>query len=154
MQLHELKDLLRHHPEKAFRLQLPGGGTVPLSFHITEVGHVRKKFVDCGGRMHESDTCQLQAWVGTDEDHRIENRKLSGILQKAASFLPGDDLPVEIEYEDAALTQYPIAGAEVGDDAVMLQLTAKHTDCLAKELCVPTQAAASECGCAPSGCCG
>jgi len=154
MQLHELNDLLQSHPEKGFRLRLPGGSAVPVSFHITEVGHVRKKFIDCGGKMHESETCQLQAWVGPDEDHRIESRKLLGILGKAASFLPGDDLPVEIEYEDAALTQYPIAGAEVSDDAVVLLLVPKHTDCLAKELCVPTQASEEGCGCAPAGCCG
>ena len=154
MQLHELKDLLHRHPDKSFRLQLPAGGSVPVSFHITEVGHVRKKFMDCGGRMHEAETCQLQAWVGSDEDHRISNGKLLGILQKAASFFPADDLPVEIEYEDTALTQYPIGSAEVGDDAVVLHLTPKHTDCLAKDVCLPPQPSDAGSGCAPAGCCG
>lgn len=154
MKLHELKQVLQRHPDKALRLQLPAGDAVPVSFHITEAGHVRKKFIDCGGKMHESESCQLQAWVGSDEDHRIGNGKLLGILTKAASFLPGEDLPVEIEYEDTVISQYPIAGAEVQDDALVLQLTTKHTDCLAKELCgVP--AAEEEAGCcASSGCCG
>ena len=152
MKLHELKQLLHAHPEKAFRFQLPTGSPVPVSFHITEVGHMRKKFMDCGGRMHETETCQLQAWVGSDEDHRIATGKLLGILRKAADFLPGDELPVEIEYEDEALTQYPIEGAEVGDEAVILRLTAKHTDCLAKEVCVPKEPA--EAGCCAPGCCG
>ena len=153
MQLHELKDLLQSHPEKGFRLQLPGGSAVPVSFHITEVGHVRKKFIDCGGKMHESETCQLQAWVGSDEDHRIESRKLLGILARAAAFLPGDDLPVEIEYEDAALTQYAIAGAGISDDAVVLLLTPKHTDCLAKELCGVQEPASAGCCTPGGGCC-
>jgi hypothetical protein len=154
MKLHELKQLLQRHPAKGFQLQLPNGDPVPVSFHITEVGHVRKKFIDCGGRMHETETCQLQAWVGNDEEHRLANSKLLGILDKAAAFLPGDQLPVEIEYEDTALSQHPIAGADIRGDAVVLRLEAKHTDCLAKEVCLPPEKSGSGCGCAPSGCCG
>ncbi len=154
MKLHELKQLLQRHPEKGFQLQLPGGSPVPVSFHITEVGYVRKKFIDCGGRMHETETCQLQAWVGNDAEHRLANRKLLGILDKSASILPGDHLPVEIEYEDAALSQHPIAGADVRDDAVVLLLESKHTDCLAKDVCIPAEKAEANCGCAPAGCCG
>ena len=142
-------------PDKDLRLQLPTGDAVPVSFHITEAGHVRKKFIDCGGKMHESESCQLQAWVGSDEDHRIGNGKLLGILTKAAAFLPSDELPVEIEYEDTVISQYPIAGAEVQDDALVLQLTTKHTDCLAKELCGVPASKEEEAGCcAPTGCCG
>jgi hypothetical protein len=155
MKLHELKSLLQRHPGHRFQLQLPDGHAVPVNFHITEVGHVRKTFLDCGGQMHQSETCQLQAWVAeNDEDHRLASRKLLGILEKAAGFLPGDHLPVEIEYEHLALTQYPVAAAEIRDDAVVLQLESKHTDCLAKELCTPRPAAAtSGCGCAPGACC-
>ena len=154
MKLNELKHLLESHSGKAFRLRLPDGDGVPVSFHITEVGHIRKKFIDCGGRIHENETCQLQAWVGPDEDHRLASGKLLGILGKAATVLPGDDLPVEIEYEDCALSQYPVIGAEIRDDAVILQLAAKHTDCLAKELCLPPAApsASGGCGCGPSCC--
>ena len=153
MKLHELKQLLQRHPDRLFQLQLPDGHPVPVSFHITEVGHVRKTFIDCGGQMHDTATCQLQAWVANDHDHRLANRKLLGILQKAAAFLPGDDLPVEIEYEHLALSQYSVASADVRDDAVVLRLESKHTDCLAKELCVPAAPATSSCGCAPGACC-
>ncbi len=153
MKLTELKQLLHDHPAKAFMLRLPTGRPVPVSFHITEVGHVRKKFIDCGGRMHETETCLLQAWVGSDSDHRLATGKLLGILGKAASFLPGDELPVEIEYEDRVLTQYPVTGAEVGDETVVLLLAEKHTDCLAKDVCLPKEPAEAACGCAP-GCCG
>jgi len=154
MKLRELKQLLQQHPDKGFRLQLPTGNPVPVSFHITEVGHVRKKFIDCGGRMHETETCQLQAWVGSDEEHRLASRKLLGILDKAALFLPSDHLPVEIEYEDTALSQHPIAGAEVREGEVVLLLESKHTDCLAKDVCLPPEKAETGCGCAPAGCCG
>ena len=155
MTLHEFKALLEGNREKEFRLQLPDRTTVPISFHITEVAHVHKKFIDCGGTFREQQTCQLQAWVGPDEDHRIASGKMADILNKASSFLPGDDLPLEIEYEDATISQYPVAEALVSDEAVMLQLTTKHTACLAPELCIPAGLAISlsSCGCGPTGCC-
>lgn len=156
MTLNQFKTLLLEHADKAFQLTLPAGDAVPFSFHITEVGRVQKSFIDCGGTLHHTETCHLQAWVGADEDHRIASGKLAGILRKAGPLLPSDDIPVEIEYEQEVLTQYPVARAEVTSEAVVLHLQAKHTDCLAKELCgVPAGApakAATSCGCGP-GCC-
>ncbi len=157
MQLNEFKTLLEAHRDKAFRLQLPDTTTVPLSFHITEVALMHKTFIDCGGTMRESKTCQLQAWVGPDADHRIASGKMADILALAAKFLTNDDLPLEIEYEGASISQYPVQSAHVSDDAVTLQLTTKHTECLAPELClVPSTSTSiplSSCGCGPSGCC-
>jgi len=138
MQLHEFKSLLQAHPEKAFRLSLPGGKPVPGSFHITEVGRIQKTFLDCGGKLHESETCQLQVWVGEDEDHRIETQKMAGILEKARSFLGSDSLPLEFEYEDQAISQYIVEGHEVSEEAVVFQLGSKHTACLAMEICCPS----------------
>jgi hypothetical protein len=62
---------------------------------------------------------------------------MADILNKASRFLPGEDLPLEIEYEDATISQYPVAESLVSEDAVALQLTTKHTACLAPELCIP-----------------
>jgi hypothetical protein len=155
MTLNEFKTLLEANREKEFRLQLPDQSAVPISFHVTEVAHVQKKFIDCGGTMREQQTCQLQAWVGPDEDHRIASGKMADILNKASSFLPSDDLPLEIEYEDVNISQHPVADAIVSDDAVTLQLTTKHTACLAPELCIPAGLSIplSSCGCGPTGCC-
>ena len=151
MKLHEFKALLEANREKQFLLQLPNDKTVPQSFHITEVGLVSKTFIDCGGKVHTVQTCQLQAWIGPDVDHRIEAGKMADILKISAAIVPNDALDLEVEYEDDIISQYPVAGAIVTDDAVTLQLTTKHTDCLAKELClVPS---AESCGCGPSGCC-
>jgi len=100
MNLHELETTLSSHPDKAIRIQLPDGRVVPSHYHVTEVGHVRKRFIDCGGTTHEVDACVLQTWVATDEDHRVESSKLAAILQLAEGILPDDDLPVEVEYED------------------------------------------------------
>ncbi|MBC8136783.1 MAG: hypothetical protein H8F28_12940, partial [Fibrella sp.] len=64
MTINELQTLLEANREKQFRLMLPGQNPVPVSFHITEVGHVQKSFIDCGGSVHSVQTCVLQAWEG------------------------------------------------------------------------------------------
>jgi hypothetical protein len=154
MKASELKNLLLQHAEKSFQLRLPSGSAVPVSFHITEVGHVKKRFIDCGGRLHEQETCLLQAWVGEDQDHRIAAGKMLAIFEKASAILPHTDLPVEVEYEGEVISQYPVSRVDVGADAVVLELGLKHTDCLAKDVCIPQAPAAanSGCGCGP-GCC-
>ncbi|PQV65151.1 hypothetical protein B1R32_102159 [Abditibacterium utsteinense] len=163
MTLFQFKTLLQDNRDKGFRLVLPDQSAVPISFHITEVAFVQKTFIDCGGTMRELKTCQLQAWLGPDEDHRIAAGKMADVLNRAAHFLPPEDLELEIEYESAQISQYPVAGAEVSDQFVTLQLGAKHTACLAPELCiVPApksgaialeMAPSNACGCGPSGCC-
>jgi hypothetical protein len=147
MKLTELKTLLEENRNKQFLIQLPNQNQVPLSFHVTEVGQVNKTFIDCGGKVHSVQTCQLQVWVGEDVDHRLETGKMADILKLAKSIVPSDDVDVEIEYEDAAISQYPVENYSVTDDAVTLNLTTKHTDCLAKELCILP----SSCG--ATGCC-
>jgi hypothetical protein len=154
----ELHSLLSSHADLPLQLLLPHGDPVPVSFHITEVGRVHKSFIDCGGRHHETVTCQMQAWVGSDEEHRIPAGKLAAIMRKASAILGNDSLPVEIEYQDEVISQYPVSRASFESGAVVLHLDAKHTDCLAKEQCgVPTEAdpsagKATQC-CASGGCC-
>lgn len=150
--LRDFRSLLAQHPGKAFQLRLPDGYAVPESFHITEVGRVRKDFIDCGGTVRAQETCLMQAWLGGDEDHRLATSKLAGIMNKAASLLPNQDIPLEVEYEDQIISQFPVVGAEVADGAVVLQLAYKHTDCLAKEACGIPDKPSSGCGCGP-GCC-
>lgn len=135
MKLHELKTALNAAPNKLPRFVLPGGDSVPAHFHITEVGYVTKKFVDCGGTVREVASCVLQAWVSTDKDHRLSAGKLGSILNSAERVFPHDDLEVELEYEDGAISQYPIGDAELADENLTFSLTDKHTDCLAKEVC-------------------
>lgn len=152
MKLHQLRALLEDNRDKQFRLQLPDEQEVPVSFHITEVGQVSKTFIDCGGKIHSIQTCQLQVWLGPDSDHRLEAGKMADILELAQKILPDDNLDLEIEYEDQIISQYPVQEALVTSDAVTLRLTTKHTDCLAKELCL-TPVNGAGCGCGPAGCC-
>lgn len=159
MKLAEFKTLLRDHADRHFRIQLPDGSPVPLSFHVTEVGRVQKTFLDCGGTLRESVTCQLQIWVGQDFDHRIETGKMAAILDKAKSYLPDESVPVEIEYEDRVISQYAIDSHEITGDAVILKLAHKHTECLALERCgLPSINRLAPIGgenpcCGPAGCC-
>ncbi|SKA85153.1 hypothetical protein SAMN02745166_01106 [Prosthecobacter debontii] len=154
MNLNEFKALLKNEGEKHFRIQLPDGSPVPLSFHVTEVGKVQKTFIDCGGTMRENVVCQLQIWVGEDVDHRIEAGKAAAILEKARSFLPDESVPVEVEYEDRVISQYTIEDVTMDESSVTLKLAHKHTQCLAPELCVvPPKTQESNCRTPKSGCC-
>jgi hypothetical protein len=137
MKLNELISVLRAHPEALPRLILPDGDHIPAHFHITEVGHVAKRFIDCGGTVHDTiNTCLLQTWhSNSDLEHRLNAATFAKILDLGRQVLPHDDLDVEVEYEDCAMTQFPIAGAVFADGRIDIQLGEKHTDCLAKERC-------------------
>jgi hypothetical protein len=137
MNLNELKFCLQKRPELNVVIALPDGRRVPAHYHVTEVGHVAKKFVDCGGTFRATEACVLQTFVGSPQDdgHRLTAGKLAGILRFADSFLPSTDLPVEVEYEDGMVSQYRVTGAGLVGDELTLQLGRKHTDCLAKAKC-------------------
>jgi hypothetical protein len=135
MQLSALKSLLRAHPEAFPRFILPNGEPIPPHFHLTEVGHVRKKLVDCGGRFREREVCVLQTHLGLDVDHRLRANRFANILDLAEPILPGEDLEVEVEWDCCVISQYPISATRVSPDEIEFQLAAKHTACLAKKEC-------------------
>jgi len=159
MKVSELLALLQAHAGSPFRMELPGGDHVPASFHVTEVGHVQRTFIDCGGTLRHTESCLLQVWLGTDVDHRLTSGKMVKILDIARErgVLPaGVDLDVEVEYEGSVISQYPIASHTVDAGSVILHLSAKHTDCLAKEKCgqpVALSMASTAGACCGPGCC-
>lgn len=151
MTLRTFRETLLRHPNAPLHFGLPDGDLVPAHFHITEVGRVRKDFIDCGGTARNETSCRLQAWVADDTDHRLDTSKLAAILKLAAPLFESDELPVEVEYEGAVVSQYPVTEADVTPGGLLFQLGSKHTDCLAKDRCgVPL--AATE-ACAAPGCC-
>jgi hypothetical protein len=152
MNIRSLKTNLRQHPAKNVRFVLPDGDPIPADFHVTEVGHVVKNFVDCGGTVRRLETCLLQTWVaGNDSDHRLSTEKLAKILDLSTKVVPSEDLEVEVEYEPCAVAQYKVESAKAAGKELHFQLAHKHTDCLAREACglTPTDAG---CGCATSEC--
>jgi Family of unknown function (DUF6428) len=135
MKLDELKSILRGHPDTLPRFILPGGEQIPPHFHITEVGHVAKKFVDCGGTFRDREACVLQTHVADDFDHRLKAKRFADILDLGRPILPGDDLEVEVEWDCCVVSQYPIASGRAVEDRLEFQLGAKRTDCLAQQKC-------------------
>ena len=135
MTIGELRAILARTPDTGLHMMLPGGEFVPAHFHVTEVGRVQKDFIDCGGTTRSIVSCLLQVWVANDVDHRLTTSKLAVILKMAAPLLKSEELPVEIEYEREAISQFPVAAAEITPAGVLLVLATKHTDCLAPDQC-------------------
>jgi len=143
MNVEQFLGLLEAHPNQALRIMLPNGEAIAPHFHITEVGHVAKNFMDCGGTLRKTETCLLQTWVYSDVEHRLETSKLAHILRIAGNVLPSLDLPVEIEHEAGVVSQYPVISGSSDGQTLTLITSLKHTACLAMDLCcAPAEAAA------------
>jgi hypothetical protein len=152
MTVDELLAVLSDQADAALHVMLPAGEFLPAHFHVTEVGRVQKDFIDCGGTVRSTAMCVLQLWVADDTDHRLAGGKLAKIVQLAASVLKATDLPIEVEYEDGVVSQYPLTAAEVTPSGVLLRLGSKHTACLAPDRCGVTALSVTAC-CATPGCC-
>lgn len=150
MKFSEFKQLLEQNSAAGLRFVLPDDDVIPAHAHITEVGRVDRTFLDCGSTVRRISTCNLQAWVADDFDHRLTPGRLAKVLDLAESLFAEDDLNVEIEYEDCNLSQFPVTRAVVQDGVLTFQLDSKHADCLAKDVCLPNGAADGGNG----GCCG
>lgn len=130
-----LVEALARQPALPIEIILPDGVPVPAHFHVTEVGLVRKDFIDCGGTVRSSSTCVVQVWIANDVEHRLDTTKLRRIFDLAAPILTSSDLPVEVEYESNAVSQYPLAAIDTTPTHIRLHLQSKHTACLAPQLC-------------------
>ena len=150
MNLDELKAaLVAAQPDAHVRIALPDGGEVPAHFHVTEVGHIQKDFIDCGGKRRASRSCTLQTWMGGEQDdgHRLTAERFGKILALTSPLFADEALPVEVEYEDGLISQFPLDGVIEEDGRVVLQLGSKHTNCLARETCGVGAEAGDRCGC-------
>lgn len=137
MNISTFLQLLRDYPKHTLTFILADGSVVPPHYHITEVGHATKTFLDCGGKQHRSESCILQTWIADDTEHRLRAEKLVTIFDRAHELLPNHDLPVELEHEAPVLTQLTIERHEIEQDTLIFHLAHKQTDCLAKDICLP-----------------
>jgi len=157
MTTQEFLDLLRANPDSTINFVLPDGSHVPPHYHITEVGLATKTFIDCGGKNHEASACLLQLWIADDVDHRLIASKLLSIFDRSEGLISDLSTPIEFEHEAPVLTQLPVDEASVVDGTITLKLMYKHTDCLAKDTCMPDFSLPPLPGqnaCAPgTGCC-
>ena len=130
MKISALKSLLSS--QTALSFLLPDGTQVPAHFHLTELGLISKKSMDCGGQLHQEEWATLQLWVADDTDHRLSPARFMQIISDCEPILEGKDLDIEVEYQNQTIGKF-----DLGFDNGNFLLLAKHTDCRAKELCTP-----------------
>jgi hypothetical protein len=149
MKVPEFVSALVSMPEAQLRFELPSGEIVPPHFHITEVGRVEKRFIDCGGTERQTASCVLQAWTANDLDHRLTAGKLAKIVQMAAEVLDLHTLSVGVEYGNEIISLYHVESLDMAELAIHIKLVGKRTACLALDKCLVLSS------CDPSeGCCG
>jgi len=133
MKLSTIKNHLSNLETVNFQLQ--DGTSVPAHFHVTEVGIVNKKFVDCGGILREENVANFQLWDANDFDHRLKPQKLLNIIALSEKVLGIKDLEVEVEYQGETIGKY-----DLDFNGTSFLLLPKMTDCLAKDKCaIPTE---------------
>ena len=154
MKLSEFKSLLKL--QEKIEIELPNGTLVPRHFHVTEVGQINKRFIDCGGTLRNENVVNFQLWEANDYDHRLHPKKLVSIIELSETQLGLTDEEIEVEYQGVTIEKYGISF-----DGTRFVLTSKATDCLAKDNCgIPVEkikknlASITDNSCAPgSGCC-
>ena len=135
---------------------LPNGQIVSNHFHVTEIGEVTKKFIDCGGTIRQEAVVNFQLWEADDYDHRLAPQKLMNIINLSIDKLGLQDLEIEVEYQSDTISKYGLSF-----DGISFILTQKFTDCLAPDKCgVPIEkqklklSEINASSCTPSsGCC-
>ena len=128
MKLSEVKTILEKLAD--VNLSLPNGQMVPIHFHVTEVGIITKKFIDCGGTVREEKVVNFQLWNANDTDHRLKPSKLLNIIHLSEKVLGIEDLEIEVEYQADTIGKFGL-----DFDGQHFLLTSKQTDCLAKDQC-------------------
>jgi len=133
MKLHQFKEILTDI--NSIRFQLPNGNLVPIHFHVTEVGLIQKKFIDCGGTIREEQLVNFQLWEADDFDHRLAPQKLKSIIESAEKTLGLPNTEIEVEYQGETIGKY-----ELAFNGLSFLLVNKLTACLAEDACgIPNQ---------------
>lgn len=151
MKLSEVKQVLAGLEKVDF--QLEDGSFVPEHFHVTEVGQVDKKYIDCGGVIRTEKKVSFQLWNANDFEHRLKAGKLLGIIRLSENKLGIEDGEVEVEFQGkTTIGKYNLAF-----NGTHFILVNTITACLAEDACgikpeaVPQTASAC---CDPhAGCC-
>lgn len=133
MTLRALKEILARHPATFPRFVLPHGDYIPGHAHVTEVGHMVKNYVDCGGETGRDEKVLLQTHVGRDIEHRLRSDRFEKILQLGQQVLPSDQLEVEVEYDCCVVAQYPLSDVQPAGQYLDLILRPGRTRCRASE---------------------
>jgi hypothetical protein len=133
MTLHGLQTALEANPKRFPRFVLPDGDYIPAHAHVTEVGHVVRNFIDCGGLTGKEEKVVLQTHVGNDTDHRLRSDRFAKILRLGNRVIPRPSLDVAVEYNCCVVAQYPIVEAIADGEHLNLILRRGRTQCRARE---------------------
>lgn len=128
MKLSELKTILPTLESLEFIQE--NGKSVPAHFHITELGQVDNKSIDCGGELHFTSKIRIQLWESVDYWHRLEPAKMLKIIEMAEKKLKIVDEEIEVEYQNQSIGLFGLDFK--GGKFVLVN---KNTSCLASEVC-------------------
>jgi uncharacterized protein DUF6428 len=149
--MRELQETLQEHPSRFPRFVLPDGNFIPAHAHLTEVSHVVRNFIDCGGMTGQEEKIVLQMHVGDDKEHRLRSDRFAKILQFGNRVIPSVNLDIDVEYDCCVVAQYPIAELQLEGNYLDLMLQHGQTQCRARER---REAEGADCCCqAASACC-
>lgn len=127
----KLSEIKKHLNTATFvNFVLPNGTPVPQHFHVTEVGEITKKFIDCGGIIRYEKVINFQLWEANDFDHRLAPQKLLNIISLSEKVLGIEDAEIEVEYQSDTIGKYDLGFN--GNDFLLLP---KQTNCLAPDKC-------------------
>ncbi len=154
MKLSEIKNTLPSLENVVFKLE--NGESVPEHFHVTEVGMISKKFIDCGGVIREEKKVGFQLWDANDFEHRLKPTKLLNIIKLSEQKLGIEDQEIEVEYQGATIGKFHLDFN--GQHFVLLSTI---TACLAEDSCgipkekqkVKLTALTAQNACTPGGGC-
>lgn len=151
MLLSQFKDKLKTVTEVMFTKE--DGAAIAKHLHITEVGQINKRFIDCGGTVRSENVVSMQLWESIDYWHRLKPNKLLEIIELSEQKLQIENCEIEIEYQGETIGKY---GVVFKNNSFVL--TATKTACLAMDICgVPVVEVLKEkvllCCNPNSGCC-
>jgi hypothetical protein len=135
MTLRALQDALDANPNRFPRFVLPDGDYIPADAHVTEVGHVIRNYIDCGGLTGTEERVVLQTHVGDDTDHRLRSDRLAKILRLGNRVIPSADVDVDVEYDCCVVAQYPVLETRTDGEHLNVILHRGRTQCRARERC-------------------
>lgn len=129
MKLSEVKVALENL--KSVDFQFEDGSFVVEHFHITEVGQVDKRYIDCGGVIRFEKKVSFQLWNANDFEHRLKAGKLLNIITLSEQKLGIEDGEVEVEVQGKeTIEKYHLAF-----NGNHFLLTNTLTACLAEDAC-------------------
>jgi Family of unknown function (DUF6428) len=157
MKLSEFKNQLST-PE-AIQFVKSNGEIIPQHFHITEIGQVDKKYMDCGGTVRHESRVSIQLWKSVDVWHRLTNEAVLKIIAISENQLAIQDAEIEVEYQGDTIEKF-----DLNFNGKQFVLGNIQTACLAVDQCgvsvdkikkqLSELAVKAESCCAPgSGCC-